>query len=146
VSDPWAFGWTQLLTITGFIITICIAVGGFRTFDRWKREKIEERKIEIAFEALALAYEARYVIDYVRSPVENVAEWSEMPKVEGETEQERKMRAPPYVVWKRMDFHKDFFQRLSKLQPRFMATFGAEKEEMFDLVHTQFARFRWQRG
>lgn len=53
MSDPWTFGWTQLLTIVGFIITICIAVGGFRTFGRWKREKIEEKKIEIAFEALA---------------------------------------------------------------------------------------------
>jgi hypothetical protein len=58
MADPWTFGWTQLLTIIGFIITISIAVGGFRTFNRWKREKIEEKRIDIAIEALALVYEA----------------------------------------------------------------------------------------
>jgi len=40
MQDPWIFGWTQLLTIIGFAITIAIAVGGFRTFDGWKREKL----------------------------------------------------------------------------------------------------------
>lgn len=33
MQDPWIFGWTQLLTIIGFAITIAIAIGGFRTFD-----------------------------------------------------------------------------------------------------------------
>jgi hypothetical protein len=142
VSNPWAFGWTQLLTIIGFIITICIAVGGFRTFGRWKRERIEEKKIEIAFEALAFAYEAVFVINAVRAPIENPAEWSEMPKVEGETEEDRKRRAPAYVVWKRMDFFKDFFQHLFKLQPRFMATFGSDKEEIFSLVHVSLTEIQ----
>lgn len=31
MNDPWAFGWTQLLTLIGFVITIGIAVDGFRT-------------------------------------------------------------------------------------------------------------------
>jgi hypothetical protein len=135
VSDPWAFGWTQLLTIIGFIITVCIAVGGFRTFDRWKRERIEEKKIEIAFEALAFGYEAGFVINAVRAPIENPAEWIEMPKLEGESEEDRRRRAPAYVVWRRMDFYKDFFQRLLKLQPRFMAIFGSDKEKIFGLIH-----------
>jgi len=55
MDNPWAFGWTQLLTLTGFGITIGIAVGGFRTFGRWKREKLEERRIEVAIDALASA-------------------------------------------------------------------------------------------
>jgi hypothetical protein len=37
-SQAWAFGWTQVLTLIGFAITIGIAVSGFRTFGRWKRE------------------------------------------------------------------------------------------------------------
>jgi hypothetical protein len=54
-ANPWAFGWTQVFTIVGFVITLAIAFGGFRTFDRWKRERLEEKKIEIAFEMLAIA-------------------------------------------------------------------------------------------
>jgi hypothetical protein len=56
MEKPWTFGWTQLLTIIGFCITIGIAIGGFRTFGRWKREKIEEKRIDVAIEALALTY------------------------------------------------------------------------------------------
>jgi len=42
------FGWNQLLTVIGLIVTTIIAIGGFRTFGRWKREKIEERRIDVA--------------------------------------------------------------------------------------------------
>jgi len=61
--DLWAFGSTQLLTVIGFLLTGAIAVVGFRTFEKWKREKLEEKRIEIAFEALALGYEAGFVFD-----------------------------------------------------------------------------------
>jgi hypothetical protein len=149
VNDPWAFGWTQLLTIIGFFITVCIAVGGFRTFDRWKRERVEEKRIEIAFEALAFAYEAAFVIESLRAPIENPAEWSEMPKTEGETEEDRKRRAPHYVIWRRMDFHKEFFQRLFRLQPRFMAIFGPDTQRIFDLLHFSLEEIKmasWIKG
>jgi hypothetical protein len=62
MSNPWEFGWTQLLTVVGFGITTVIAFSGFRTFGRWKREKVEERRIEIALDALALAYESRALL------------------------------------------------------------------------------------
>ena len=66
--DPWAFGLNQLLTIIGLLITVGIATVGFRSFGKWKREKLEERRIDIAFEALALAYEAGFIFDSIRSP------------------------------------------------------------------------------
>ena len=50
MNNPWAFGWTQLLTVLGFIITIGIAFGSYRTFERWKREKLEEKKLDVALE------------------------------------------------------------------------------------------------
>lgn len=37
MTDPWAFGWTQVFTLVGFAITLFIAVGGFRTFERWRQ-------------------------------------------------------------------------------------------------------------
>ena len=68
MDNPWAFGWTQLLTIIGFVITVSIALGSFRTFDRWKREKIEERRLDVAQEALSIAYEAQMVFEDIQRP------------------------------------------------------------------------------
>jgi hypothetical protein len=44
-GDPWTFGWTQLLTIVGFAITISIAIGGFKSFGRWRRWKGDELRL-----------------------------------------------------------------------------------------------------
>jgi hypothetical protein len=85
-SDPWPFGWTQLLTMIGFAITVGIAIGGFRTFGRWKREKLEEKRIEIAFNMLEIAYEAKFVFNNIRSPMSFEYEWKDMPEEIGETE------------------------------------------------------------
>jgi hypothetical protein len=85
--DPWEFGWAQLFTIAGFIVTIGIAVGGFRTFARWKREKLEERRIEVALEVLAITYESKYVFDQIRSAMSFEYEWKDTchsPQLSGE--------------------------------------------------------------
>jgi hypothetical protein len=138
--DPWAFGWTQLLTLIGFAITIIIAVGGFRTFNRWKREKLEERKIEIAFEALSIAYEVKFIFDSIRSPLTQSYEWDDMPRIAGETESDWSHRGSFYAILMRMERNKDFFERVWKLQPRFMAVFGPDTEEIFFKMH-QARRF-----
>ena len=57
--DPWAFGWTQLFTIAGLLMTGGFAIAGLRTFDKWRREILEEKRIDIAFEALSIAYESK---------------------------------------------------------------------------------------
>lgn len=134
-ADPWAFGWTQTLTIIGFAITIAIAFSGFRTFNRWKREKLEERKIEIAFDALAIAYEVKFVFDSIRSPLSDRYEWEDMPSVAGESDSERVSRGPFYAILKRIERNKDFFERAWRLQPRFMAVFGPNTEEIFIKMH-----------
>ena len=134
-SDPWAFGWTQFLTIIGFVITIGIAIGGFRTFGRWRREVIEERRIETAIEALALSYELKYIFDGIRSPMSFGYEWKDMPKASGESDAEWDKRGPFYAVAKRIQLNKDFFERVYKLQPRCMAMFGKEADEIFLLMH-----------
>lgn len=131
MSDPWAFGWTQLLTIIGFVITIFIAVSGFRTFDRWKREKIEERRIDIALDALSVAYEAQGIFDSIRNPGAFSYEWEDMPNLAGESTEDREHKKTYYVTLKRMDNQREFFLRVLKLQPRFMAVFGPETAEIF---------------
>ena len=130
-NDPWAFGWTQLLTIIGFCITIGIAIGGFKTFGRWKREKIDELRMTIALEALSIAYETQFVFDGIRNPGSFGNEYADMKRGENESLEQYEASKTGYPTLKRVDDNKDFFQRVFKLQPRFMAVFGPQTEVIF---------------
>ncbi len=133
--NPWTFGWTQLLTIIGFIITVSIAAGGFRTFNRWKREKIEEKRIEIAMEALSLTYETKWVFQHIRSPLIMGWETDQLERPSDESVDSWDKRKGFVAILKRIVANKDYFDRLWKLQPRFMAAFSPETEAVFLLVH-----------
>jgi len=139
MQNPWAFGWTQLLTIAGFVITISIAVGGFRTFGRWKRERIEERRIEVALDALAIAYEAKFRFESIRSRriLENELEDidKQMTSVSYPLPPHKSGQEGPYAVLKRISRSGEYFDRVSKIEPKFMAIFGADKEIIFSLLY-----------
>ena len=135
MSDPWAFGWTQIFAISGLAISAWFAYRGLRTFDKWRQEQIEQRKIEVALEALATAYEAKYVFEEIRSRLSTSAEWQDMPQIAGESDLERQKRGSYYAIFKRLRRNRDFFDRTWKLQPKFMAVFGAESERAFKLLH-----------
>jgi hypothetical protein len=132
--DPWTFGWTQLLAIFGLLITVCVSAASLRTLAKWRREKLEGAKIDAAVEALALAYEAQFIFDEIRAPLVRAHEWKDL-EAKGLTEAEVRQRASFYAISKRIDAHKDFFERLWALQPKFMAIFGPETATIFRLVH-----------
>jgi len=145
MTDQWIFGWTQLLTIVGMAITVIIAIGGFRTFARWKREKIEESRIEVALKGLALAYESVIVFDEIRSPLRSDFEWEKMPN-SNESAERRMAKGSHWTVLKRIDDKKDFFSRLWELQPTFMAVFGPETEAIFSKLHNARNRIEYSAG
>jgi hypothetical protein len=118
MTSPWSFGWTQLLTIIGFVITILIAIGGFRSFERWRKEKIEEKRIDTAVDALVLVREMKWVFENIRSPMSFDYEWKDMAEIPGENEDRRRTRGSFYAVLKRVEGHRDFFDRAWKLQIR----------------------------
>ena len=119
MSSPWDFGWTQVLTIIGFAITGTIAIAGFRSFDRWKREKLEEKRIEIALEALSLAYEGREVFEVIRNPGSYGHEWADMPGKDKMTGQDWNHRGPFYAITKRVQDQSSFFDRVAKIRRAF---------------------------
>ena len=135
MGNPWAFGWTQLLTLIGFAITIGIAVGGFRTFGRWRREKLEERRIEAALDALTIAHETKFIFQNIRSPLTEGYEWADMPQWDGDTDEKRQRRGPFFASIKRINANKEFFERVWRAQPRCMALFGPKVEETFLKLH-----------
>ena len=131
MSDPWAFGWTQVLTLIGFAITIGIAIGGYQTLGRWRRQRIEERRIDLAFESLSLAEESRSVFGRIRDPHGYEGEWKNMPIKKGESEKDRNMRGPSYATLRRMNAEADYFERVARLQPKAIAVFGPAAEAAF---------------
>jgi hypothetical protein len=135
MSDPWTFGWTQALTIMGFVITIAIAVGGFRSFDRWRREQLEAKRIDTALEALTIAYKTKFVFEHVRSVMASGYEWKDMPTLPDDSDDKRQRRGAFYAVFKRIEHNKEYFDALWQLQPKFMAMFGARTETTFLKVH-----------
>jgi hypothetical protein len=135
MSDPWAFGWNQLLTLVGIFVTVLIAIGGFRSFNRWKREQLEARRIDVALEALSIAYESRMVFDHIRSPMAYEYEWRDMPERPGETEHDRSRRGSFYAVRRRVVERREFFERVVKIHPKLMAMFGAKAEQPFMQLH-----------
>lgn len=135
MSDPWAFGWTQTLTIVGFAITIGIALGGFRSFSRWRKEQLEAKRIDVALDALTLAYKTKFVFEHIRSVMASGHEWKDMPEIANDDEDKRSRRGSFYAVFKRLEHNKDFFNAIWELQPKFMAVFGAETEGIFLKMH-----------
>lgn len=124
-----------VLTVIGFIITITIAIAGFKSFEKWRREQIEARRIEIALDLLALTYESKYVFDGIRSAMSFEYEWKAMQKLSGETDEQWRQRGPYFAVRQRIVNNKDFFERAFKMQPRVMALLGQKAEEIFLLMH-----------
>ncbi len=135
MADPWAFGWTQVFTLFGFLITIIIAVSGFRTFGRWRREKLEERRIETALDVLAIAHETQFIFQNIRGPLTEGYEWADMPQWDGDTEDRRSRRGPYFAAIKRINANAEFFKRVWTIQPRCMALFGRQVEHTFMKLH-----------
>jgi hypothetical protein len=113
-----------------------LAIAGLKTFGRWKREKIEEKRIEIAIEALAIGYEAQLVFERLRSRIVRDFEWKDMGHGNGDSIVVRdERRRGPYAVLKRLDASHEFFDRVYKLEPQFVAVFGRTAEALFNLLH-----------
>jgi hypothetical protein len=135
MANPWEFGWTQAFTAVGLLMTGVVSFVGLRTFGMYRKEKIEERRIETALEALTLAYESKDVFRYIRGAISYSFDYADMPAAAGESDDARNLRGSYYVVGKRVVEHKDFFDRAWKLQPKVMAVFGEEAELIFRRLH-----------
>ena len=123
----------SIVALLGLGLTAVIAIAGFKSFGRWKREKIEERRIEVALDALAIAYEARFRFESIRSRFMREDEYADEPS-KGDAFvviTHREAQRSPYAVLKRMDNNHEFFERVFDIEPKFMAIFGAETVEIF---------------
>ena len=128
----------SVVALIGIALTFGIAIAGFRSFGRWKREKIEERRIEVALDALAIAYEAGFRFESIRSPFFREDDDADIDAPSGDPSRfivHREEQRSPYVVLKRMRESHDFFKKVFDIEPNFMAIFGAETEQIFSQLY-----------
>jgi hypothetical protein len=135
MNDPWAFGWTQVFTIAGLTLTAVVSFLGLRTFGKWRRETIEERRIEAAVDALSLAYQSKWVFENIRAPIVHAYEYEGMPDYSGESDDEQAARGKYFGVMRRIERNSEFFKAVWTVQPRVMALFGSEIEAIVREMH-----------
>jgi len=129
-----------VVALVGIAVTGTVAALGLKSFEKFKREKIEERRIEVALDALTLAYESKFVFQNIRARAftsDEVEDGSdESHAVPGGIKiLLREAQKSPYAVIMRIRNSAEFFERVVKIEPRFMAVFGAETEAIFQQLY-----------
>lgn len=104
----------------------------FYNIVRWHVEHRGKRNIELAEETLALFYEAKDVIAWIRNPMGFSGETDLIEKNPNEDDEEYEARKKASVVFVRYNQNKELFNKIHSLRYRFMAQIGKGKTKPFD--------------
>lgn len=100
--------------------------------DAWRREFIGKRRIELAEEILALFYQARDVIEAIRSSFGYEGEGQTRKPGPNEQPEHKQALDQAYVLIERYNRHIEMFSRIHALRYRFMAQFSLTASKPFD--------------
>ena len=115
----------ESLSVIIAAIAVTLGVGA------WQREYVGKRKIELAEDVLALFYEARDVISYIRSPFGFVGEGNTRKADPNESPEDKLIYDNAYVVFERYNKRQEPFNKLYSMRYRYMARFGNNSEKPF---------------
>src|SRR5665213_1851617 len=128
--------WKDLLFAVPSVVTAVAAVVGARVawagLNTWKRETIGKRKAELAESVLAAFYEARDIINAVRSPATHAGEGHTRERYTLETEEVSHQLDMYFATIERLDNKSDFFSKIHAQRYRFQAIFGADSASSFE--------------
>ena len=127
----------DLATSAGVILGIPLALYGI---DSWRREAMWKRRAELCEEVLALCYETKEIISYIRSPGGFDSEGGTRKPAEGEPDNVRRQKDRAWVPIERHNKQLEKLSRLWALSYRFRAQFGVEKtqpiEDLRDVINS----------
>ena len=92
--------------------------------------------MELAEEVLALFYQARDVIQAIRSPMCYVGEGETRKPAPGERPEDKKALDQAFVLTERYNRHIETFSRINALRYRFMAQLGVDAAKPFDELNS----------
>ena len=117
-----------------FVKDISVVIGLWVVFYKiaaWQIEHRGRRNIELAEETLALFYEAKDVIEWIRHPLAFGDEIDSVKKEENESKEEFEARKKVNFIFVRFNNNKELFSKIHSLRYRFMAQIGKEKAMPF---------------
>jgi hypothetical protein len=119
----------ELAQYASVILASLFAIYGF---DAWRREHIGKRRIELAEEVLALFYQARDVLESIRSSFGYSGEGETRKPRPDEKPEHKAALDQAFVLVERYNRHIELFSRIHALRYRFMAQFGTKASTPFD--------------
>lgn len=111
---------------------IAASLSAIYGINSWRKEIREKKQYELAEDALALFYQARDIINYIRSPLSYEVEGKSRKQSENETIEQKKFLDQAYIVFERYNENRSVFNRLHSLKYRFMSVFGTDKVKPFN--------------
>ena len=115
--------------IQSLSIIIAAFVAGY-SINAWRRELKGQREWEVSEQTLALIYECKDNLQFIRSPFGFSGEGQTRIRKPDETEDESKAFDQAYVLIERYEKVKDSFIKLQSIKYKFMAIFWKEKKEI----------------
>lgn len=114
-------------------VAVIVAAGtAVYSLNRWRREFLGTRRIELAEEVLQSFYEARDAVSWMRFPAARVSEGTTRPAEAGELPEEKRRRNLAYVPIERYESKSELWSRIGVLKYRCEARFGTESIAPFD--------------
>lgn len=120
--------------ITAFSALIA-ALGFLFGIAAWKREFVGKRRIELAEEALTLAYEVQDFLSSVRSPFSYESEGKTRERSPDELPEDSAALDRAYVAIARVRVGESLLARFRAMKYRFKAAFGPEAGKPFEEIH-----------
>ncbi|GAA78393.1 hypothetical protein [Pseudoalteromonas sp. BSi20495] len=122
----------EVLTLLGKTIAIISACWAIVSgVSAWKREFIGKRRIELAEETLATFFEIKDAIAFIRNPFASIGEGETRVVGERERPEETELLNRGHIVFERYEKKREVFIKFETLKYKFMATYGAESEDIF---------------
>ncbi len=127
----------DIATSIGVILGVFLALYGI---DAWRREAMWKRRSELCEEVLALCYEVKEIISYMRSSGGFGGEGETRQPDEGEPDDVRHKKNLAWIPIERHNKHLEKLSRLWALSYRFRAQFSIEAtkpiEDLRDIVNS----------
>jgi len=121
----------EIITLAqaGAVILACWAI--VSGIGAWKREFIGKRQIELAEQVLAKFFEVKDALAMIRSPFSRSDEGGTRKRSEHESPESSELLDRGYIVFERYSMKETVFSEFNTLKYRFMASFGADAEQVF---------------
>jgi hypothetical protein len=119
----------EVTSIVQAVAVTVVAIPTFRGLNSWRLQVLGKKKIELAEEALTLAYDLRSAIEHARHPFSRGGEGQDRPNRDDEPEDRRGYNDAFYSRISRLNESADQFSRLMALRPLFRAYYGEAAQD-----------------